>query len=237
LDVERAALISHPARVLSPHESAAFLALVNRRCKFEPIAYITGCKHFRSIELRVDRRVLIPRPETEGIVEAALDLPRGVSVVDVGTGSGAIALALKTERPDLRIIATDVSVDALDVARGNAERLGLEIEFRAGNLLEPITEPIDAVVANPPYVAVGDALPLDVSEYEPREALFAGANGLDIYRQLIPQIGHSAAEFVTLEVGETQAKSVLSLLVAAGFKEGAVRQDLAGRDRVVIGRR
>ena len=128
--------------------------------------------------------MLVPRPETEFVVEAALSLPEGARVVDVGTGSGAIALALKDERPDLEVLGTDISADALDVARANAERLGLDVSFAHGDLLAGLEA--DAVVSNPPYVAATDRLPRDVL-HEPRDALFGGADGLDVIRRLVQE--------------------------------------------------
>ncbi len=130
-----------------------FEGLVARRAAREPVAYILGRKEFRRISLAVDPRVLIPRPETELLVEVGLALPSGARVVDVGTGSGAVALALKDERPDLRVLGTDVSADALAVARANADRLGLEVELVQADLLDGVEGPVDAVVANLPYVA------------------------------------------------------------------------------------
>jgi release factor glutamine methyltransferase len=175
--------------------------------------------------------VLIPRPETEHVVEAALSLPRGARVVDVGTGSGAIALALKQERPDLRVIGTDLSSDALEVARDNAERLGLEVEWSLGDLLVP--HDVDAVVSNPPYVGDDDPLPTDVERFEPPEALLAGIDGLNVYRRLVPKL---SARFAALEVGEGQAAAVRALMEFRGFAVEVVK-DLAGIDRVVVGRR
>jgi release factor glutamine methyltransferase len=136
--------------------------------------------------------VLIPRPETEHLVEAALDLPRGARVVDVGTGSGAVALALKAERPDLAVVGTDVSEDALAVARANGLLLGLDVEWLAGDLLAPVVGRVDAIVSNPPYVADTDPLPPDVARHEPALALFGGPDGLDAYRRLAPGAAPSA---------------------------------------------
>jgi release factor glutamine methyltransferase len=178
--------------------------------------------------------VLIPRPETEFVVEAALDLPAGARVVDVGTGSGAIALALKAERPDLEVVGTEVRATALDVARSNARRLGLEVELVHGDLLEPVRGSVDAVVSNPPYVATSDPLPPDVVRYEPHEALYAGDDGLDVIRRLL--VAAREVPFVALEVGAGQASAVGELLGAGGYTRIDVMNDLAGIPRVVVGR-
>jgi release factor glutamine methyltransferase len=203
----------------------------------EPVAYILGTKGFRTIDLLVDGRVLIPRPETEHLVEAALDLPPGARVADVGTGSGAVALALKAERPDLELIATDASADALAVAHANAERLGLAVTLLEGDLLEPVEGPLDAVLSNPPYVADGDLASLQPElGHEPRAALAAGADGLDVIRRLLPAAARGAP-LVALEVGAGQAAGVAGLMRAAGLSRTEVRRDLAGIERVVVGRR
>ena len=173
MGVDRAVLISDPERGVEPEP---FREYVQRRARREPVAYILGRKGFRRLELEVDPRVLIPRPETEHVVEAALSLPHGVRVVDVGTGSGAIALALADERPDLRVVGTESSPGALAVARANAERLGLDVELLEGDLLEPVTGPVDAVVCNPPYVPAGARLAPELA-YEPAEALYADPRG------------------------------------------------------------
>jgi release factor glutamine methyltransferase len=232
LGAGRADLISAPDRGLEPDEARAFMDLAARRRGREPVAYILGTKGFRTIELAVDPRVLIPRPETEHVVEAALSLPAGARVADVGTGSGAIALALKAERPDLSVVGTDTSAAALDVARANAARLGLEVEFLEGDLLEPVAGALDAVVSNPPYVATTDPLPPDVRLHEPAEALYAGADGLDVVRRLVAAA--AAVPFIALEVGAGQAAAVAELMT--GRRVETIR-DLAGHERVVIGRR
>jgi release factor glutamine methyltransferase len=235
LGVERAALIAHPERELDPAQARAFQDAVRRRARREPVAYIVGHRGFRGLELAVDGRVLVPRPETEHVVEAALDLPRGARVVDVGTGSGAIALALKDERPDLDVVATDVSPDALAVARANGERLGLDVDWRQGDLLAGI-ERADAVVSNPPYVEIGARVPPELG-YEPPVALLAGESGLDVHERLAPAAAAVAARFAAFEVGQGQAGAVGELLRAAGFDAIERVQDLAGIERVVVGRR
>jgi len=230
----RAEIVANGSRELEPDEARRFADLARRRREHEPVAYILGEKGFRSLELKVDARVLVPRPETEHVVEAALArLAAGARVVDVGTGSGAIALALKAERPDLSVVATDVSEDALAVARANALLLGLEVEFAHGDLLAPVSGPFDAVVSNPPYVADGDPLPPDVAQHEPAVALFAGPDGLDAYRRLLPAAAALGAALVVVEVGATQAAAVRALAQAAGYADGEVTRDLGGHERVV----
>ncbi len=197
-------------------------ALLERRAGGEPVAYITGTKGFRHLDLHVDPRVLIPRPETEHLVEAALELPRGGSVIDVGTGSGAVALALKHERPDLRVVATDVSEDALDVARANAERLGLDVRFVHGDLLAG--ETADAVVSNPPYVDPSYDAPPELG-YEPDLALYGF-----LAERLVPAALASGASFIALEHGEEQAAAVAALFPSPV----ELVRDLAGRPRVTV---
>jgi release factor glutamine methyltransferase len=236
LGVSRTALWTSDVTVAGP-AVRTFRDLVQRRAVgHEPVAYLLGTKGFRHIDLVVDPRVLIPRPETELLVEVALDLREGARVADVGTGSGAIALALKQERPDLDVLATDVSGDALDVARANAARLGLDVTFARGDLLDAVDGELDAVVSNPPYVAEGARLAPDILRHEPPGALFAGPDGLDVVRRLVPQAAARAA-FVALEIGEGQAAEVAGLLRDAGMTSTEIRPDLAGIERVVIGRR
>jgi release factor glutamine methyltransferase len=242
---ERAALVTDPTAKVSPAAGRRFGEMVRRRLRREPVAYILGRKGFRRLELAVDPRVLIPRPETELLVELALEL-RPARVLDVGTGSGAIALAVADELPDAEVIATDTSPAALEVARANAERLGLaeRVRFVDGTLPDDSIG-FDLVLANLPYVAERDCSSLqpEVTRYEPREALLAGPDGLDAYRALIPGCAPLLSRYaeqrrgaLAVEVGEGQAPAVAELMRAAGFGEVETRRDLAGIERVAIGR-
>jgi release factor glutamine methyltransferase len=237
LSVDRTALVVDRDRRVEGPAVRAFQDAVRRRSVGrEPVAYITGVKGFRHIDLHVDGRVLIPRPETETLVEAALELPRGARVVDVGTGSGAVALALKDERPDLDVTGTDASPDALAVARANAARLGLDVSFREADLLDGAGA-VDAVLSNPPYVEDGTPLQPEIERHEPPIALYAGADGLAVIRRLAAQAGASTARVLALEIGMGQAAEVAAVLRDAGFGATETRRDLAGIERVVVGRR
>jgi release factor glutamine methyltransferase len=232
---DRARLAARPDLEVPPAASRRFGEMVRRRLRREPVPYIVGRKGFRKIELAVDPRVLVPRPETELLVELALEeQPR--RVLDVGTGSGAIALAVADELPDCQVVATDTSAAALEVARANAERLGLteRIELVEGTL--PDAGELDLVLANLPYVAELDwpSLLPEVTEWEPRAALLAGPDGLDAIRSFLS--AGPPARCVALEIGEGQAAAVAELVRQAGFGEIDVRKDLAGIDRVVVGR-
>jgi release factor glutamine methyltransferase len=234
LQCDRAALVMRSDEELDPGALARYEGLVARRAAHEPVAYILGYKDFRHLRLRVDRRVLIPRPETELLVEVGLTLPHRARVVDVGTGSGAVALALKDEREDLEVSGTDVSVGALEVARANGVRLGLEVRFVLGDLIAGV--PADAVLANLPYVATdGPPLPVDVSRYEPTKALFAGADGLHEIRRLVGRSG--GLSLLVLEIAVNQGDAVTELVRGAGFGSVERLRDLAGHERVVVGRR
>jgi release factor glutamine methyltransferase len=234
----RERLVLDRDRVLDRAHADRFAALVARRRDREPVAYLLGRRGFRHVTLSVDRRVLIPRPETELLVEAALALPRGASAIDVGTGSGAVALALKHERPDLDVAGVDVSADAIDVARANARTLSLDVSFSVGDLLDGLAELPDAVLANLPYVPDGAALMDDVAIYEPVLALHGGADGLDPIRRLIASIAGRPApgrpSLLALEIGSEQGPAVAAL-VRAGYPRVEVRRDLAGLDRIVTG--
>jgi release factor glutamine methyltransferase len=232
--LERAALVADADAELAPPASRLFGEMVRRRLRREPVAYIVGRRGFRHIELAVDRRVLIPRPETELLVEIALER-EPATLLDVGTGSGAIALAAATELADCEVTATDTSDDALEAARANAHRLGLDrVRFLWGTL--PPEEDFELILANLPYIADSDwdSLQPEVAQWEPRQALTSGADGLDAIRALIPQVEVGA---LALEVGEGQAEAVRGLLREAGFAAIETRLDLAGIERVVIGER
>ena len=237
----RPRLVAADAAPLDPAALARFETLLARRRVREPVAYILGRKDFRRISLTVDRRVLIPRPETELLVEVGLTLPSAACVVDIGTGSGAVALALKDERPDLRVTGIDVSNDALAVARGNGRRLGLSVPFVEADLLDGAT--YDAVVANLPYVAdgAGGQLAPEIRRYEPSGALFAGSNGSAAERSSArSQLGDAARASVrlaALEVAPEQAAAVGDLLGRSGLRSIEAVCDLAGHERVVVGRR
>jgi release factor glutamine methyltransferase len=215
-------------------------AVRRRAIEHEPVAYITGHKGFRALELMVDARVLIPRPETELLVEAALQLPPHARVLDLGTGSGAVALAVKHERPDLEVWGSDVSDPALSVAKANGQRLGLEVRWLHCDLLDGVPEEVEAVLSNPPYIATGEAQTLapEIARHEPPRALFAGEDGLSSIRPLLEQVGaRRRIRTVALEVGAGQASRVEGLMQAAGFDRVERRRDLAGIERVVLGSR
>jgi len=237
LGLRRDRLLIDPPAELGSEERERFAGLLERRIEREPVAYILGERHFRWITLAVDRRVLIPRPETELLVEVALALPAGGRVVDVGTGSGAVALALKSERPDLEVWGTDASPGALAVARVNACRLALDVRFVEADLLEGLGGPLDAVLANLPYVAEGTALEPEISRYEPAQALFAGADGLEVIRRLVAAAGEREIPYLALEIGPGQAAAVAGLARGAGFGRVEAHRDLAGHERVVVARR
>jgi release factor glutamine methyltransferase len=217
----------------------AFQDAVRRRAvEREPVAYIVGRRGFRNLELAVDPRALVPRPETELLVEVALVLPRESRVLEVGTGSGAVALALKHERPDLDVTASEVSEDALELARSNGRRLGLEVRWLRADLLAGVPDEFRSVLANLPYVAESEraALAPEIMRHEPPGALFAGGDGLSAIRVLLEQLRlRQRVDFVALEVGAGQASAVGELTRAAGFRAVRRERDLAGVERVVVG--
>jgi release factor glutamine methyltransferase len=245
---DRARLFLSPDRPLTPDQRRRVAAHEDGRAvRRASVAHLTGTRGFRMLDLAVDERVLIPRPETELLVELGLELPRGATVVDVGTGSGAIALALADERPDLAVHATDVSAAALEVARENADRLGSAVTFHEGDLLEAVPASVGrpatgtgtiAVLSNPPYVPDGDLerLPPEVADHDPHLALFGGPDGLDVVRRLLPAARAFGATLVGVEIGLGQAEATAALARAAGFAHTEIRDDLAGIGRVVVGR-
>lgn len=221
-------------------QTVTFREWVERRAAREPFAYITGAKGFRRIELLVDPRVLIPRPETELLVAVAkVDRPCGI--LDVATGSGAVALALADELPDATILAADISPGALEVARANAAKLGAKVEFVESDLLDGIDGIFDAITANLPYIASGEILGLqpEITEHEPVLALDGGVDGLDLVRRLAAHAPDhlQPGGLLALEIGAAQGRATAEILREVGFNEVEIHQDLSGLDRVVSGRR
>jgi release factor glutamine methyltransferase len=228
LGVDRGALVADPDMAVPGSAARLIGERIRRRVSREPVAYILGRKGFRRIELLVDRRVLIPRPETELLVEVALELPVGASVHDVGTGSGAVALALLDERPDLVVTASDASSSAVDVARANAARLALPLDVCVARGVPEGTRAM--LLANLPYVREDEwsSLQPEIVRYEPRKALVGGVDGLDPIRELVA--ASPSGTHVALEHAPGQAKAVRGLL-----RESETRPDLAGRERVTLG--
>ncbi len=241
LGVSRERLVVDSDLVLEGPAVRVFQNAIRRRAvQREPVAYILGHRGFRGLEVAVDPRALIPRPETELLVEVGLGLPRGARVLDVGTGSGAVALALKDERPDLHLTGSDLSEDALALARANGERLGLAVSWLRADLLAGVPDEFDAILTNPPYVAESARASLapEILRHEPPGALFSGPDGLDAIRALLAQMGaREQVRMVALELGAGQAPEVLELLRAAGFPSVRAERDLAGIERVVVGER
>lgn len=248
LDASRAHVLAHPEQVLTGQQAAAYAQLVTRREAGEPVAYLLGRRAFYDREFRVEPAVLIPRPETEHLLEAALDFVKAraaqgspvTAAVDVGTGSGALAVTLAAHAPQTRVWATDISPDALAIARHNAERNSIHVTFLEGDLLEPLLaqgERVDLVMANLPYIATDDMLGLEVSRYEPHLALDGGPDGLDLIRRLLIQApgAINPGARILLEIGADQGESAVRLARDA-FPGCAcsVMKDYAGHDRVVI---
>ncbi len=251
LGVGRLQLYLQFDRPLSAEDLDRFRPLLRRRADREPVQYILGRAAFRELDLKVDRRVLIPRPETEVLVDEVLEWARAgaredLSVVDLGTGSGAIALSLAAEGPFTRIVATDASADALVVAGANASAAGLEdrVEFREGSLFDALAadERFDVVVSNPPYVTEAEleTLEPEVRIWEPAQALAGGVDGMAVVRAIVEgAAGHlSPGGLLALEVGAAQASSVVGRLeVEGGYEDVRVRRDFTGRERMVLARR
>ena len=234
---DRAWLITHDDELLSDAATLAFSALCQRRLTGEPVAYIVGSKAFFGLDLQVDKRVLVPRPDTETLVEWALTLAvisnKTTSLLDMGTGSGAIALAIKHSKPDWQVTALDASIDALIVAQNNAKRLNLNINFLLSSWFDALSnEKFDVIVSNPPYIVEGD-WHMTALTYEPKQALTSGADGLDDIRHIIAH----APKFLTsngwllLEHGYDQAVAVRDLLDKRGFVQVQSKLDLAGIQR------
>ena len=230
-DAGRAWLLAHDTDALDETTHTQFIALCQRRVAGEPVAYLTGRKEFYGLPLQVDARVLDPRPDTETLVDWALEVIAPLTsprVVDLGTGSGAIALALQSQRTDARVLAVDASADALAVAQANAERLGLPVQFRQANWLVGVEGPFDAIVSNPPYIASADPH-LAALTHEPLQALASGADGLEDIRAIVAQApAHlRPGGWLLLEHGYDQADAVQALLAAQGFVRVQSRNDLA----------
>jgi release factor glutamine methyltransferase len=251
LGVRRLDLYLQFERRLGDHEVAAYREAIRRRARREPLQYITGEASFREVVLSVDPRVLIPRPETEVLVgrvlewahrRAAADVGAGLVALDVGTGSGAIALSLLREGPFEKVVATDVSAGALKVAAANAAALDLEgrLELRAGSVWSPVGEGerFHVIVANPPYVMESARATLmpEVRDHEPEEALFAGADGLEVVREIIAGARSRLRPggLLALEVDPGQTSTVVDLMTRAGLAAPRVVVDLTGRERVVL---
>ena len=252
LGVERLALYLEPERALAEADGGRYRALVARRAGHEPLQHLLGYEDFHGLRLRVTPDVLIPRPETEGLVAWALELLAGMPadksplLADIGTGSGAIACALATARPDARVLATELSPAALAVAEGNVRALGLadRVRLLAGDLLEPLAaEPgrLAMIVANAPYLPSGilPSLPREVVAFEPRQALDGGPDGLAVIRRVLSAAPAALRPggWLVLEIGEDQAATVAGLMDAQGFVDVAAREDLRGVTRYVAGRR
>lgn len=243
LQKPRSWLYAHADDALAEDRIAAFDALLARRIAGEPVAYLVGTRGFWSLDLAVTPAVLVPRPETELLVELALSrIPQDVEVdiADLGTGSGAIALTLAHERPHARVLATDASADALAVARGNAQRLGLaNVRFAQGDWCAALGEArFDLIASNPPYIAVGDPHLLDL-RFEPELALSSGPDGLDAIRTIVRDAPThlKSGGWLLFEHGFEQGDAARALLLAAGYAEVFTHTDLEGRDRVSGGRR
>jgi release factor glutamine methyltransferase len=249
LGCDRLEFFKNPDMAISETKLSAFRNLIARRLQWEPVAYITGRKEFWTFVLAVNNSVLIPRPDTEVLVEEALNICRKmnsseIKILDIGTGSGAIAIALALEITFAKVVATDISPASLNLAQRNAAALGLKekIDFRPGNLFEPVDDIFDIIVSNPPYIAAEEyeKLPAGVKNYEPREALLAGKSGLEFYEKLIYQAAGFLKKngWLLLEIGAKQEAGVRGIMEAACFYESIeMRRDYSGLPRVMKARR
>lgn len=238
-DAGRAWLLAHDSDAMDDTLHTQFIALCQRRLAGEPVAYLTGRKEFYGLPLQVDARVLDPRPDTETLVDWALEVIAPLAsprVVDLGTGSGAIALALQSQRTDAQVLAVDASTDALAVAQANAERLGLPVQFQPANWLAGVEGLFDAIVSNPPYIPSADPH-LAALTHEPLQALASGADGLEDIRTIVAQApAHlQPGGWLLLEHGYDQAEAVQALLATQGFTQVQSRNDLAGIARCTGG--
>jgi release factor glutamine methyltransferase len=245
LDKNRVYLYANYDAPVNKDERAVYREFIKRRSKKEPLAYITGSKEFMSLEFTVNPAVLIPRPETELLVETGLDILKdkpGATICDTGTGSGAIAISLAYYLPSAQVFATDISRAALDTARDNANQHQVKIQLREGDLLSPFLAEknyFDLIVANLPYIPLEEYRTLEsgIRNYEPQTALLAPGDGLDIYRRLLPQASLLLKEgaHILLEIGSNQGQAARQMM--SGFEEVEIIQDLAGHDRVIWARK
>lgn len=247
LNCARLEFLKNPDLKINKNKLSQYTKLVERRLKYEPVAYITGRKEFWSFTLEVNKGVLIPRPDTEIILEEALAVGKNIiapRIADIGTGSGAIALALAKELPEAKITATDISPAALKVAKKNARnlKLGKNIEFLKGDLFAPVKGLFDIIVSNPPYISAAEyeELPRGVKDFEPKIALLAGQTGVEFYEKLIYQSKNHLKKdgWLLMEIGAPQAEKIRDIMQECAFFEDIdVRRDYAGHDRVIKGRK
>jgi release factor glutamine methyltransferase len=249
LNCDRLELYKAPEKSLAEVEIAGFVKLIERRAQGEPVAYITGEKEFWSLLFEVNKEVLVPRPETEILVEetlkAAADLgKRELQILEIGVGSGAVSVALAGELPCARLVATDISARALALARRNARNCGVEerIDFRCGSFFEPLSEIFDIIVSNPPYISSGEfeQLPREIREYEPRQALLAGDNGIECHRVIIAGSKNHLQRggWLLMEMGAGQRKNIEEMLmISCNYECIGCRCDYGGVDRVIRARK
>ena len=252
LDASRVELYTKMDEELTSDQLGQFKQLIKRRAAGEPVAYLVGHREFRKLDLKTDERALVPRPDTETLIDVVLELLSSYEgetpykVAEIGTGTGAIALALVDENDDANVVASEISEEALQLARENLSLHDAEtrVALFHGDLLEPIPDeafPVDFVVSNPPYVAEDEYRELDetVREFEPAEALLAGDDGLEVIRRLIPAAEEKlkSGGWLAFEIGHQQGDSVRELLEEAEFEEVEIHQDMGDRDRVAVGRR